>query len=79
MNELIEILEERFAPVEIIKLLDGIDKFDVDNYAVEHDICPVCLGELVIHRYKERRPDFWGFPAYEEMCELVCSRCGEVF
>ena len=78
MNELIEILEERFTPVEIIKLLDGIDKFDVDNYAVEHDICPLCLGELVIRKYKEYRGEFWDFLLMKN-CDLVCLSCGEVF
>ena len=28
---------------------------------------------------KEYRGEFWGFPAYEEMCDLVCLSCGEVF
>lgn len=79
MDEIIEMLEERHTPLEIVEILYSLDKFDVDNYAVEHDICPLCLGELVIHRYKDYRGDFWGFPAYEEMCELMCSRCGEVF
>lgn len=79
MDEIIEMLEERHTPLEIVEKLKSIDVFDIDNYAVGHDICPICLGELVIHRYKDYRGECFGFPSWEEMCELVCSRCGEVF
>lgn len=79
MNELIKLLEEQYTPAEIIELLNSINKFYIDDYAIEHDICPFCGGELVIYKYKERRPDYWGFPAWEEMCNLMCSGCGEIF
>lgn len=78
-NYLINILEETYTPAEIIEMLNSIDKIDIENYALDNYICPICCGELIVHKYKERRPDYWGSPAYEEMCDLVCERCGEVF
>lgn len=79
MDEIIEILEERYRPAEIVEILKCITKFDIEEYALTHDVCPLCCGELFVRRYKEYRGEYFGFPSWEEMCDLVCSRCGEVW
>lgn len=79
ITDLINILEDRYSPVEIVEMLNEIDVEDIEKYAKAHDVCPKCLGELILHTYKERRPDHFGFPAYETMRELVCCNCGEIY
>ncbi len=77
--DLIEILEERYSPSEIVELLNDFDESKLKDYAIEHDVCIKCYGNLVIHRYKEDRGEFWGFPCSEEMSELICECCNSVY
>ena len=84
MNEIIEILEERFLPSEVVMRLKELDlsSFEeeiVKEYSLNHDICYECGGELVWHTWEESRGEFWGFPCEEEMSELRCVSCGETY
>jgi rubredoxin len=41
------------------------------------EICPDCGAELKQITAPERRPDFWGAPAYETIVvALCCPECG---
>lgn len=79
LKDIINSLEERYSLTEIIEMLNEIDSDDIEKYAIAHDVCPRCYNELVIQTWKERRPDHFGFPAYETMRELVCQSCGEIY
>ena len=79
MFDLIEILETRLSPSEIIEMLSCYDKQYVEDYAIKHNICFRCLSDIIVVNWQEDRGEFWGSPAYEEMSELKCSGCGEVF
>lgn len=75
--EIEEKLSDDYSPLEIIKIVRGIDKEEVDRYAVDNLICPICLGNLRLTAYYEPRGEHFGFPAWEEMSELVCEdQCG---
>ena len=73
MDDLIYILEnQQLSPYEIVELLNEV----LNNYAIKNRICPKCLTELEIHKWKEDRGEYQGFLASEEMNELYCERCG---
>jgi uncharacterized protein with PIN domain len=77
MDEMIEILERNFSPVEVVKILNDFrfNQQELDDYAIEHRICPKCYNELVIHSCYEPSEHF-GFPVMEEMGKLRCEECG---
>jgi uncharacterized protein with PIN domain len=79
INDLVEILEEQFTPLEVVELLSGFYEEDLEDYAIKNNICPKCLSQLTIYKWKESRGECFGFPTYEEMSELVCQGCGRVF
>jgi len=79
LNEIIEILEERFSPSEIIEILNDISDEKIEDYAIKNDICVRCGSGLVVHRWKEDRGEFQGFPCFEDMSELCCENCGETY
>lgn len=79
MFDLIEILEERLSPSEVVELLNLYDKQKIQDYAIKHKICVKCLSDIIVVTWQEDRGEFWGSPAYENMSELRCSGCGEVF
>lgn len=78
INDLIEILEEQFTPLEIVELLSGFYEEDLEEYAINNNICPKCLSQLTIHKWGELSEHF-GRPVVEEMSELICNGCGRVF
>lgn len=80
MDEIIEILKRNFKPVEIVEILNDFtfNQEELDNYAIEHEVCPKCYSELVIHSWKEDRGQYFGFPVEENMSELRCEECGWV-
>ena len=84
MDELIDILEEKYLPSEVVKELKNLDlsSFEeecVREYALNHDICYECSGELIWHTWNEDRGEFWGSRCYEQMSELKCRDCGETY
>ena len=79
MYGLISILEKEYSISEVIEMLSNIDVEELKDYAIGHNICPKCFGELSEYRYQENRGEAWGRPAYETMCELRCEGCGEVY
>lgn len=84
INEIINVLEEKYLPSEVVKelkLLDlsSFEEEQLREYALDHDICYECGGELVVHTWKESRGEFWGFPCQEEMSEIRCRDCGEIY
>ncbi len=79
MNDLIEILEERFSPEEIIEIFNDISEDKIEDYAISHSLCVKCGGNLIVHRWLESRGECRGFPCKESMSELVCESCGEVY
>lgn len=82
MWDLIDTLEQLLSPVDIIILLEDIidEKYlpDLEKYAIKHNICPYCLGELTIRYYSESRGEHFGFPATEVMEEIECYKCGVI-
>jgi uncharacterized protein with PIN domain len=79
MDDLIQILEEKYLPVEIIEILNTIDRQDIEDYAIEHNICPRCLSQLNFKTFKDYRNEYMGFPAYEDVTEVYCQCCGAVY
>jgi hypothetical protein len=79
MDELIQILEDSLSPSEIIEILKSFDEDKLRDYGIKNDICVNCGGDLILHRWEESRPEFWGFPCREEMCEIICVECGEIY
>ena len=79
MEELIDCLETRYSPSEIIQILNEFDEQKLEDYALKNDICVKCGGELIVHRWEEDRGEFWGFPCRENMSELRCELCGEIY
>lgn len=79
MIDLIDILEDKYSPVEIVELLNTIDRQDIEDYAIEHNICPRCLSQLSFKTWKEDRNEYMGFPAYEDVTEIYCQSCGAVY
>jgi hypothetical protein len=84
MDELIKILEEQYLPSEVVKILKELELSSyqeeiVVGYAKDHDVCFNCCGELEWHTWKESRGEYFGFPAFEEMSELICRDCGETY
>jgi len=84
MDELIDILEEKYLPSEVVKELKNLDlsSFEEEQlreYALNHDLCYECGGDLILHTWKENRNEFWGFPCFEEMSELKCQDCRETY
>jgi uncharacterized protein YbaR (Trm112 family) len=79
MKELLDFLETRYSPSEIVDLLNEFDEIKLEDYAIEHDICPRCAGSLMVHKWKEDRGEFWGFPCKENMSELRCENCNETY
>jgi len=78
MNELLDFLETRYTSSEIIELLKDFDEDKLGDYAIKNDVCILCGGELVIHRWEEER-EFWGSIVKEPLSELKCCECGETF
>lgn len=78
MKELLEFLETRYTPSEIIELLNEFDQEKLEDYAIEHDICVRCGGGLIVHRWKEKR-EYWGSVAFESLSELRCENCQETY
>jgi len=78
-KELTIILEERYSPSDIVELLDGFSKEDLDEYALDNRVCPRCFSELKVHTWNESRGEQFGFPTEEEMSELRCEGCGDVY
>lgn len=78
IRELVEVLEERYTLSEIVELLSDFDKEDLQNFAIQNNICPKCFDILTVHKWKEPSEHF-GFPCREEMSELICVGCGEAF
>lgn len=82
MDDLIYILEnQQLSPYEIVELLNEVlnnyneYKATLEDYAIKNKICPKCLRDLEIHKWKESRDEYQGFPASEIMNELYCERC----
>jgi uncharacterized protein YbaR (Trm112 family) len=82
MYDLIDVLENELSKYEIIEILNEVldnyieNKEQLNSYAIENRICPKCLTELEIHKWKEDRGEYMGSLALEEMNELYCGRCG---
>lgn len=79
MKEIFECLEERYTVSEIVELLNEFDRNDLEEYAIGRNICPRCGGKLLVHRFKEDRGEFWGFPCKETIEELICEDCNETY
>jgi uncharacterized protein with PIN domain len=79
MEELLNYLETKYSPSEIVWLLNEFDQEKVEDYALAHDLCPRCGGDLMVYRWKEYRGEYFGFPAYEPLSELRCESCNETF
>jgi hypothetical protein len=79
IQELVEVLEERYTLSEIVEMLCDIDKQDIEDYAIGHNVCPRCYSQLELHTWKEARGDYFGSPAFEEMGEIYCLCCGASF
>jgi len=79
MDEMIEILERNFSPVEVVKILNDFrfNQQELDDYAIEHRICPKCYNELVIHSWYEPS-EYFGFSVEEKIGKLECEECGWV-
>lgn len=77
MDEIIEILKRNFKPVEIVEILNDFtfNQEELDNYAIEHEVCPKCYSELVIHSLREPS-EYFGFYTEEKMTQLQCNNCG---
>lgn len=78
MKELIDILEVNYSPEEVIQLLNEFDEDKLKDYALMHDICPLCGGGLYTHRWDEKR-EWWGSIVFEPLSELKCQNCGETY
>ena len=39
INDLVEILEEQFTPLEVVELLSGFYEEDLEDYAIKNNIC----------------------------------------
>ncbi len=82
MNGLIDFLEDYLSPIEIIELLGCVLKHKGDSekilreYAVYHNICPICCSELSLYTYSESRGEHFGTPVEEMLSELRCVNCG---
>ena len=57
MDEIIEMLEERHTPLEIVEILYSLDKFDIDIMLLVMIYAPVCLENWLCVGIKNR-PDF---------------------
>ena len=79
MYGLISILEKEHSISEVVELLSSFDVEELKDYAIGHNICPKCFGELSEYKWEESRGEYMGRPAYETMCELKCEGCGEVY
>lgn len=79
IQELVEVLEERCTLLEIVELLSDFDKEDLQDFAIQNNICPKCFDILTVHKWKEIRGEYFGFPCEEEMSEFICQGCGSIF
>lgn len=78
MEELLNFLETKYSPSEIIELLNEFDEEKVEDYALAHDLCPRCGGDLMVHRWREKH-EYWGSIVFESLSELKCESCNETF
>ena len=82
MYDLIDLLEDKLTPAEIVELLNEVfhdfkeSKEELKEYAIGNNICPMCTTQLSVYSWKEDRGEHFGFPAFEEMTELRCPECG---
>lgn len=79
MKQIIELLEEIYTPAQIVEMLDKLSTYDVEEYALKHDVCSRCYGELERWEWNEPRDQFWGFPCSERMVGSKCCSCGEIY
>lgn len=79
MNNLIEVLEENCTLSEIVELINDFDRDQYENYMIGKNTCPRCGGKLLVHRWKEDRREYFGFPCSEDMEELWCEDCNETY
>lgn len=79
INTIIELLEEIYTSAEIVEMLQDIDSYDIEKYALDHDICSRCYGELGRYEWYEDRGEFWGFPCKQRMVGARCVQCGEIY
>ena len=78
MEELIDVLETRYSPSEIIQILNEYDEQKLEDYALKNDLCVRCGGELYTHRWNEKH-EYWGAIVEEPLSELKCMMCGETY
>lgn len=78
MNDLFEILEERYSYSEIVELLNEFNEERLREYAIDHEVCPRCAGMLFTHNWEEKR-EWWGSICFEPLSELKCENCGETY
>ena len=48
----------------------------IEEFAIDNNICPVCIRVLDEQKYKEYRGECHGFPSYETLYTHYCSNCG---
>lgn len=82
MDGLIDFLNDYLSPQEIVERLDYILRNDywskdiLRQYAIDHNICPICYSELISNTYCEDRGEYFGFPVSEKIGILICKECG---
>ncbi|MCE5220017.1 MAG: hypothetical protein LLF98_01815 [Clostridium sp.] len=79
MDSLFEILEEHYKSDEIIEMLRDFDRDDLEEYAISHNTCIRCGGDLLIHRWLEDKGEYCGDKTYKEMKVFVCENCQAEF
>jgi transcription elongation factor Elf1 len=79
MNDLIDILKEKLTPAEIVELLKEYypTQYELDNYAIENFVCPICYNRLISKNLYEPM-EYFGMQVTEEIIKLECENCGFV-
>lgn len=79
MDEIIEVLEDRYLAEEVVELLHSVlftnrrdNQIRLKEYAISHNICPKCYSRLETHSYEEDRGEHFKEMMYETRCSC-CS------
>jgi len=77
MNEIIDILRDKLIPSEIVELLKEYypTQEELDNYAIDHFVCPNCYNRLMSKSWYEPS-EYFGMQVTEEVVSLECESCG---
>ena len=77
-QKVIEVLNEISCGISSNpKILNGKLIQAIEEYAEDNNRCSIC-GEKLIQINSKECSEYNGFPVEENICEYICSNCGEL-